>query len=200
MGVLPRGVDNARYRHVNAHCDVLVVGAGEAGATAALKAAQRGDDVWLIEQESHIPGNVDAHPHIRRMPSCTAVGYYDHNVLTIHDRSAAYRGDESIETFWIVRANHVVLATGAMEQPLMFGNNDLPGIMQAGAVLKYAREYGVHCGNHIVAAVNNNLAWRTILDLCDTGANVTSIIDCRSDVEENLIAGARERNIDVHSG
>ena len=104
----------------------------------------------------------------------------------------------SIETFWIVRAKHVVLATGAIEQPLMFGNNDLPGIMQAGAMLRYARDYGVHCGDRIVAVVNNNLAWQTILDLRDAGVNVTSIIDCRADVEGDLIAGARERDIVVH--
>ena len=200
LGVLPEGEDYARYRHMNAHCDVLVVGAGEAGVAAAEQAAREGKDVILVEQEDRPSREIEAHPNLRTMLSSTVAGYYDHNVLTIHDRSAAWRGDESIETFWIVRAGHVVLATGAIEQPLMFGNNDLPGVMQVGAMLRYAGDFGVHCGDRIVAAVNNNLAWHTALELRDMGANVTSIIDRRTDVESELIAAARERDIVAYCG
>ena len=75
-----------------------------------------------------------------------AVGYYDHNVLTIHDCSAKYRTENSVETFWKVRAEQVILAAGAIEQPLLFANNDLPGIMLAGAMREYLQRYAVECG------------------------------------------------------
>ena len=67
LGVLPKGQDAARYRYMNAHCDVLVVGAGEAGVTAAVKAARDGKDVLLVEQESQARHEIDAHPNIRQM-------------------------------------------------------------------------------------------------------------------------------------
>ena len=72
--------------------------------------------------------------NVQLLFSSTAVGYYDHNVLTVHDCSAKYRAENAVETFWKVRAEQVILATGAIEQPLIFANNDLPGIMLAGAM------------------------------------------------------------------
>ncbi len=223
LGRLPERIGPLRCCHMNAHCDVLVVGAGPAGLAAALDAARAGDDVLLVEQDRepggsllHDPAEIDGQkpadwlrnavdalqcsPNVSVMLSATAVGYYDCNVLTIHDRSAAYRRDEPVEVFWKVRAERVVLATGAIEQPLMFGNNDLPGIMLAGAMRQYAARYGVRCGQRIVGIVNNDLAWQSITALPAAGIEVAAIIDTRDSIDDALIDVARQAGIDVYPG
>ncbi|MCH7538672.1 MAG: (2Fe-2S)-binding protein, partial [Proteobacteria bacterium] len=134
LGKLPGGEDENKYFHHNRHCDVLVVGAGPAGLAAALSAANSGARVLLVEQDHALGGRllakgavideIDSDSWISRttstlegaenvtvMTSSTVSGYYDHNVLTILDRSTA-----GVKRFWKIRATEVVLATGAIEQ------------------------------------------------------------------------------------
>ena len=179
---------------MNAHCDVLVVGAGPAGLARALSEVRQGRDVMLVEQDFEAGGSLlydreaidgkepdewldkaigelNRSENLRLMLEATVVGYYDHSVLTIHDRSAAGSAG-AVETFWKVRARNVVLATGAIEQPLMFGNNDLPGVMCAGAMYKYLGRFGVRCADNAVGVVNNDLAWSSLFSLHDGGVAV----------------------------
>ena len=223
LGQLADGIDATRYRHRNTHCDVLVVGTGCRGLAAAVEAAKRGEDVLVAEQDTEFGGSllhdalwVDGQPaeewlaatvaelramdNVRLVANTTVAACYDHQVLTMHDRSAAFRGKDSVETFWKVRAGRVVLATGAIEQPLLFGNNDKPGVMLAGAVAQYALRYAVHCGRRVTGVLNNDRAWRSLLALHDAGVPVCAIVDTRGEVGQALLDAAEQRRIPVYPG
>ncbi len=220
LGRVPEGQDAMRYRHMNAHCDVLVVGAGYSGLKRALEEARSGQDVIVAEQDFEPGGSLllekqdsgkaaadgwlhavldelRTYPNVRLLLEATVSGYYDHNVLTVHDRSAMSNG---IETFCKIRAGRVVLATGAIEQPLLFGNNDLPGVMLAGAMRHYAVRFGVRCADNTVGVVNNDLAWGSLLDLHDSGVDVVAIVDSRGEISNRQAAAADQRGIPVHTG
>ncbi len=223
LGRVPAGTDATRYRHLNARCEVLVVGSGRSGLTAAVAAGRRGEDVLLVEQDMEFGGSLlhdrmeidgveseawlaatlaelDDMDNVRLMTDATVAGCYDHNLLTIHDRGATWRGDVAVESFWKIRAGKVVLATGAFEQPMLFGNNDLPGVMLAGAVHKYAGRFAVDCGRRVAGVVNNDCGWRSLLAVHDAGTPVCAIVDTRGEVEAGLLEAAGERGIPVYLG
>ncbi len=195
LGKAPAQPDPDIYDKMNAHCDVLVVGAGPAGLAAALAAGRAGARVILADQQPEPGGQllaerarIDGAPaldwagaamaeiaamdEVRVLSRTTAFGYYDHNYLALVERrqtdaSDAARG--SRERLWKVRAKQVVLATGAIERPLVFAHNDRPGVMLAGAVRHYVNRYGVAPGRNVVVFTNNDDAYRTALDLADAG-------------------------------
>jgi sarcosine oxidase subunit alpha len=194
FGHAPEGPDPAAYRHRNAHVDVLVAGAARAGARVLVADEQNefGDSLlgaaeaidgrpasdWLagVTAELAAAGNVEM------LPRSTVFGYHDHNFLTIAQhggrlRDEAEAGDD--QTLWRVRARQVVLAQGAIERPLTFGNNDRPGVMLASAVSTYLRRYAVCPGESAVVFTNNDSAYRTALDLNEAGVEVL-VVDSRA--------------------
>jgi sarcosine oxidase, subunit alpha len=219
LGTLPTGRDAGAYYHHNIHCDVLVVGGGVAGIAAALAAARTGVDVVLIEQERELGGRLFAERNrndgmmqwleaaanelaqmatARVLTRTLVAGYYDHNVLTAVDQSDADHVQGRVERFWCIRAQEVVLATGAIEQPLLFGGNDRPGIMLAGAVRAYLNRFAVAVGRNVVIATNNDDAYQTAFDLHDRGMSVAAIIDVRPDAGPAIAQGVSERRLAVH--
>jgi sarcosine oxidase subunit alpha len=161
MGVAPDGVDPDEYEHQHAHCDVLVVGAGRSGCAAARTAAESGARVILCD-ENH-PPDVDG---VQVLARTTAFGRYDHGLVGLL---------EGRHRLWKVRAKEVVLATGAIEQPLVFGNNDLPGIMLAGAMRRYAQDFGVLPGKRVVLAGHE--VRETAALLKELGVEIAAVID-----------------------
>lgn len=215
LGKLPDGEDKNRYFHHNHHCDLMIIGAGPAGLAAALSTAHSGARVLLVEQDHELGGSllgnstqingIDSNQWLSQtraalentanvtiMTSSTVSGYYDHNVLTIADRST--RG---VKRFWKIRAKEVLLATGAIEQPLVFENNDRPGIMLAGAALVYLNRYAVKPANTMVVATNNDTAYKVAFALHDQGLYVPVIVDMRANIAGDLARQASLRDIPI---
>ncbi|GAB3913771.1 hypothetical protein GCM10029964_123860 [Kibdelosporangium lantanae] len=152
VGRLVPDPEEPRYDKRYTHTDVLVIGGGPAGRAAYAAARTGGARVTLVSTSD----------------GSTAFGYYDSNyVLVAQGR-----------TLWHIRARRVILATGAYEQPIVFSNNDRPGIMLAGAVRRYITRYAVLPGRQAVVFTTNDSGYLTASALMDAGASVT-VVDPR---------------------
>jgi sarcosine oxidase, subunit alpha len=205
LGRAPAEPDPDRYEVGNLHCDVLVVGAGSAGLAAAQDAARSGANVVLVDQDRELGGKAiwdgttpPPSTNVTVLRRTTAVGFYDHNVLALVECAPARTAPR--ERYWIARAGRVVLATGAIEQPLIFDNNDRPGIMLASAARQYLRRYGVAVGRRVVVATNNNSAYAVAKDLIEAGVDVAALVDSRRSVSEAASELSSLRKIPVLSG
>ena len=219
--------EDVRYERVNAFCDVLVVGSGPAGLAAAQAAGEAGADVILAELDPRFGGSanwsgekIDGEPaadwarhfidalqerkNVRLLPRTTVWGYYDGNTLAATERVGDHkqglaRGAPRQRT-WTIRAKKVVLATGALERPLVFPGNDRPGVIMADAARRYANEFGVLPGEKITLFTNNDSAYRAALALKNTGAKVAAIIDVRAEPSDAARAVAEEAGAELLAG
>ncbi|HEV2013106.1 MAG TPA: 2Fe-2S iron-sulfur cluster-binding protein [Candidatus Dormibacteraeota bacterium] len=189
-GRVTADADAGRFDKVYAHCEVLVIGGGRAGLTAALAAARTGDRVRLVDEQAELGGRLlsagwddwlataiaelRSMPDVRVLTRATAFGVYDQNLVLIAERRDA--GGR----LWQVRAKRVVLATGAHERPLIFANNDRPGVMLAGAARTYVNRYGVAPGKRAVIFTNNDSTQPLAADLKRAGIIVEAIVDLRA--------------------
>jgi len=223
LGKAPTEPDPDRYEVRNLHCDVLVIGAGVTGLKAALEAAHAGARVVLVEQDRLLGGQalwdgsvvesspatdwigartheLDELPGVTLLRRTTAVGCYDHNVLALSERNHPPRAGMPRERYWIARAGRVVLATGAIEQPLIFGHNDRPGIMLAGAIRQYLLRYGVAPGRRVLLAANNESVYGLAKELKEAGVKVLGVVDSRHDVPEATRAAMQSLSIEISLG
>ncbi len=228
LGEAPTRPDPDYYDKMNAFCDVLVVGAGPAGLAAALAAGRAGARVILVDEQAEAGGSLLSErsttidgapatdwvaaamaelatlPEVRLLTRTTAYGYHDHNFLTLNQRltdhlpPGAHHGPR--ERVWRVRAARVILATGAHERPLVFGNNDRPGVMLASAVSTYINRYAVLPGSRAVVFTNNDGAYRTALDLLEAGVAVSAVVDPRPDPRGGLPEQVRARGVEILGG
>ncbi|MBI4184107.1 MAG: sarcosine oxidase subunit alpha family protein [Proteobacteria bacterium] len=228
LGRAPAAPDPDVYDKRHAHADVLVVGAGPAGLAAALAAARTGARVMLADEQAEFGGallsegdEIDGRPALEwvgraaaelaslpevvPLPRATVFGYYDHNYLAIAERRADHLGPGAPpglarRRLWRVRARRVVLATGAHERPLVFADNDRPGVMLASAVRAYLNRYAVAPGRRAVVFTNNDDAYRTAFDLADAGIELAAVVDARSHPAGERVGEARRRGIEVLAG
>jgi sarcosine oxidase subunit alpha len=228
LGRAPKENDPDSYDYMNQHCDVLVVGGGAAGLAAALAAGRSGARVILADEQEEFGGHLldsretldgkpaadwvakaiaelQTMPEVTLLPRSTVHGYHDHNFLTIHERRTDHLGDaapmgEVRQRLHRVRAKRVVLAAGAHERPLVYGNNDVPGNMLAGAVSTYVRRYGVAPGKQLVLSTTNDYAYRVALDCLEAGIKVVAIADARSNPRGAWVEEARAKGLRVLTG
>ncbi|GIH21870.1 sarcosine oxidase subunit alpha [Acrocarpospora phusangensis] len=208
--------DPCRYDAVHAHCDVLVVGAGPAGAAAARAAESTGARVIIADSgppaadrtraySAPDPHGLGTGPQTRVLARTTVVGYYDDNYLVAVERRTAHLGldappDLARERVWRIRAKRVVLATGAHERPIAFAGNDLPGVMLAGSARTYLHRYGVLPGHRAVVFTTNDSAYATALDLAAAGLTIAAIADSRPEPAQDWADRARAAGIEVLAG
>jgi sarcosine oxidase, subunit alpha len=225
LGKAPVSPDPDRYTQVYAHCDVLVVGAGPAGLAAALAAGRSGVRVILCDEQDQLGGSllserkavVDGEgaadwlartvkelaslPNVTLWPRTTAFGWYPHNFLGLCQRVTDHLGEGNAkmprERMWQVRAKEVVLATGAIERPLLFPDNDRPGVMMAEAARTYLNRYGAIPGAKAVVFTACDSAYRAALELKEAGVHIEAIADLRSSPRGPWIEQARAAGIDV---
>ena len=225
LGKVPTERDADRYEHAYAFCDLLVVGGGVAGLSAALEAGRAGKRVIVWEQTAHWGGRspVDggqidgmapdawvagaleqlaAMPNVSLRTRCMAAGLYDHGyVLGYESVGDATPGDgRPRHRLWRVRAGQIVTATGAIERPLAFAGNDVPGVMLASAVRDYVVNWAVSPGDRTVIVTNNDDAYRTALVLLDAGLVVPAVLDAREAPTGELIEEVRARGVRVLTG
>ncbi len=225
LGKAPKERDMDRYEHFYAFYDVVVIGGGVAGLQAAKAAALGGAKTLIMEQTAHWGGRapvdgglIDGKPAQEFVDATLAelaamdnvviknrmmgAGVYDHGYLLGYERVTDHAPTATgpRHRLWRIRAGQIITATGAIERPLSFAGNDIPGVMLASALRDYVVNYGVSVGDRTVVVTNNDDAYRTALILKQAGLEVPVILDARIGGGGALADQARAAGIRVENG
>ena len=222
LGAAPTERDADRYEQAYDFCDVLVAGGGVAGLLAALKAGRAGKRVIVMEQTAHWGGrapvdggqvdglevsdwintalqSLELMENVSLRIRTMAAGVHDHGYVIGYQSVAdtAPGSDAPRHRLWRIRATEIITATGAIERPLSFAGNDIPGVMLAGAVRDYIVNFAVAPGQRIVVVTNNDDAYRTAIAALDAGVTVAAVLDARPDASGELPDLVRARGVRV---
>ncbi|MBL4813236.1 MAG: sarcosine oxidase subunit alpha family protein [Rhodobacteraceae bacterium] len=207
LGSLSMQEDPDQYDKGFLHCDLLIIGAGPAGLSAALVAGRAGASVILADEDFAMGGRLNAErftigdqsgadwatstvaelatmANVRLMSRTTIIGAFDHGIYgaleRVNDHIATPAPDKPRQIFWRLYTKRCLLCAGATERPIAFANNDRPGIMLASAMRSYANRWAATPAHCIAVFVNNDDAHRTAADLVANGVDIAAVIDTRS--------------------
>jgi sarcosine oxidase subunit alpha len=225
LGKAPEGPDADCYASTFAHCDVLIAGAGPAGLAAAVAAARDGLRVIVADEQAEMGGSLLADstalingnscadwlaitlaslrrlPNVRLLPRTQVFGYFAQNFLGLVERCTDHLAypDAGVprERLWQVRAKEVILATGAIERPVIFPDNDRPGVMLADAARTYLARYGAVAGTRAIVLCATDTAYEAAFALKSAGVDIPVIADLRDAPTEYAIATANRAGIKV---
>ncbi len=217
--------DPDTYEHFYFFADVVVIGGGVAGLQAAKAAADSGAKVLVLEENKHWGGRapvdggtIDGEApevwiektldalrgmnNVTLRDRCMASGVYDHGYVLGYERLTDHAPGQGgpRHRLWRIRTKQIVTATGAIERPLSFAGNDVPGVMLAAAMRDYVVNWGVTPGQKVVVATNNDDAYRTALALHEAGVEVVRVVDARETGGGALMESVREKGIRVELG
>lgn len=193
--------------------DVLVIGAGAAGLSAAISAAEAGAKVVLVDENPRVGGSltyaktinnngtsvladlarkVESYPNIEFWSDTVASAYFeDQWVPLVHSDGGMTK----------MRAKSVVVASGVMEQPAVFRNNDLPGIMLGSAAQRLIYRYAVKPFDRGIVLAANSDAYGLVLDLLSAGVEVAAVVDLRHEGEDSALAEVvQESGVKIYRG
>ncbi|PVY97063.1 FAD-dependent oxidoreductase [Actinomycetospora cinnamomea] len=218
QGRLSEVPDLARYDRRHHHCDVLVVGAGPAGLTAARAAARAGQDVVLVDDRPSAGGTLTgtetidgrpslafvddvvaelaAHPQVTHLQRTTAFGHFDDGFVLALERRARGASRQRVHR---IRAARVVVAAGAIERPIVIEDGDRPGVLLASAARDLLHRHGVLAGREVVVFTSDDAAYAAAVDLADAGASVR-VVDARERAPRAGRRRCEERGIPVETG
>ena len=223
FGVASIEKDRERYEHKYEYCDLLVAGSGPAGLSSAYAAAKNGAKVILAEDKPRFGGSLLTDEvtidnlsgkawtdkiitELKEMPNVIVknrsqvFGYYDHNMTVMFERTGDHLKDKPKYTprqrLWYIRAKEVLLSTGSIERPIIFGNNDTPGIFLSAAAKEYIKVYGVLVGKKPLIFTNNDSAYETALEFKKQGIDPI-ILDTREEHSSELIDSVKNQNIKI---
>ena len=223
LGVAPLKPDPDRYEHKFEHCDILVVGSGPSGLSSALAAAKNGAKVILAEDKLRFGGSLltdevtignkkgkdwsdEIITQLKSMPNVIiknrsqVFGYYDHNMMVMLERTKDHLENPSKfiprQRLWYIRTKEVIISTGSIERPLVFGNNDRPGIMLSSAAREYIKVYGVLVGKKPIIFTNNDTGYDTAIEFKKNGIDPL-IVDVRPNAESLVVQEAKNLNINI---
>lgn len=189
------------------HCDLLIVGAGPAGLSAALTAGRSGAQVILADEDFRMGGRLNSEtlaigdesgadwaattlaelgalPNVRIMTRTTVIGAFDHGIYgaveRVSDHLSMPQTGKPRQILWRIYSKHTVLAAGATERPIAFENNDRPGIMLASAMRTYANRFAVTADQRVAIFTNNDDGHRTAADLHAKGVKIVAVVDVRA--------------------
>ncbi len=208
FGHAPNSIPSRSFASCYDHCDVLIVGAGPSGLSAGLVASRAGarviladDMLWpgggLLGSSATVGGKsgtewisevveeLDANPYVTRLQNATVWGYLEGNHAVISERSPS--PENVLRRSRKVWAKLIIIATGAFERPIVFENNDRPGVMHASAVSSYIRNHAVRPGQKAVVFSNNNSSYRTVSDLNHAGISIAAVVDVRNRVDDRIL-------------
>jgi len=225
LGKAPKQKDGSDYEHFYAFYDVVVIGGGIAGLQAAKTAAAAGAKVLVMEQTADWGGRavvdgveingvsadefvaatvaeLQAMDNVTLKTRMMGAGVYDHGYLLGYERVTDH--DPSLagprHRLWRIRTAQIISATGAIERPLSFAGNDIPGVLLASAVRDYLVNWGVSIGDRTIVVTNNDDAYRTAIALKQAGLSVPMILDARASGGGALAQQARDMGIRVENG
>ncbi|MCC6984669.1 MAG: sarcosine oxidase subunit alpha family protein [Bauldia sp.] len=212
LGRASTAPDPDRYEKANAFCDVLVIGGGPAGLIAAHDLGRGGARVILAEQDFVLGGRLlaerltvgdapgaawarEVERELAAMPNVTILrrtavfAAYDQGGFAAVESAAPDAGEGvARQTLWRIAARASILATGAVERPIVFGGNDRPGVMLASAVRSYVNRFGATPGWSVAILASSDDGWSTAADLGAAGVPVVAVIDRREEVGEAVKA------------
>jgi sarcosine oxidase subunit alpha len=219
--------DPDHYEKTHAHCDVLVIGGGPAGLMAALTAARSGARVILADEDFLPGGRLNAErqeidgesgsgwaaaaaaelasmPNVRLMRRTTVFGVYDGGTYgaleRVNDHVATPPPFQPRQRMWRIYTRRTILAAGALERPLVFANNDRPGVVLAGAVRSYINRFAVTPGQRLAIFTCCDDGWQTARDAAAAGISIEAIIDSREDVSPSLAGDLAKREVRIFRG
>ncbi|MGC1305472.1 MAG: sarcosine oxidase subunit alpha family protein [Caulobacteraceae bacterium] len=223
LGALSGSPDPDTYDRAHGFCDLLVIGGGPAGLSAALTAGRAGLKVFLIDDDidvggrllserrliddapaelwrSSVSAELASMPNVKLLTRTSVFGVYDGGeygaVERLGDVPGARRGGPR-ERLWKIIARRSILAAGALERPLVFGGNDRPGVMKASAVQTYVNRYAASPGKAISIFTTTDTGWAVAADLLAAGLPLAALIDARPDPQPSAAAVVRSAGVEV---